>query len=189
MPGASPALARRYAEALYDVLEPDQREGALEVLRRVAKAWRASRELRRFLAAPMVPVEVRVAAVGEAIGQVIGHPLDMLLAMVLDRGRLELLALLADAFEAVIDENEGRQRVVVRAAVAPDESELQRLRKLAERLAGGPVKLQLKLDPSVLGGVRLECGNRVIDATLRGFLRQLAARVAQAPLSGNGSAR
>ena len=185
--GASPALAKRYAEALYDVLEEGQQEEALEVLRAVAAAWRQSRELRRFVAAPMVPVEVRVAALAEAIGRGIGHPLDMLLAMVLERRRLELLELLADSFEAVMEEHQGRRRVIVYTAVELSEAELERVRELAERVAGGAVKLEVRIDPEVIGGVRLQCGDTVIDATLRGYLTQLAHQLAATPVVGEAS--
>ena len=183
MPGATPALARRYAEALYDVLEANQREGALRVLQQVAKAWHSSRELRRFVAAPMVPVEVRVAALAEAAGVPIGHPIDMLLGMILARRRNELLSILPDAFEAVIDEHEGRRRVIIHAAVRPTDAELERLRSVAERIAGGEVNVQVRIDPALLGGVRLQCGDRILDATLKSFLRQLAQRLIETPIS------
>ncbi|MBC7287273.1 MAG: ATP synthase F1 subunit delta [Armatimonadetes bacterium] len=182
MAAVSPALARRYAEALYDVLDEPQREWTLRALRQLAWAWRQSRELRRFVAAPMVPADVRITALGEAAGTAIAHPLDDLLLMLLERGRHNLLLLLADAFERVIDERQGQRRVIVHTAVPLSSDEVPRIVELAHRIAGGPAKIELRVDPSVIGGIQLQCGDRVVDATLRGHLERLAREIAEAPL-------
>lgn len=184
MPAARSALARRYAEALYDVLDNEaERQDALALLRHLADFWRSERDFRRLLAAPHIKPERRVEAAGQLLGVPIGHPVDFFLAMVLERRRHDLLPLLPQAFETVMDDHAGVTRVIVTTAVPLDEASRSRLVRIAERFAGRRVRLEERVQPEVLGGACLRVGDRVLDFTLRTLLSRMVARVAAAPLS------
>jgi F-type H+-transporting ATPase subunit delta len=182
--GARPALARRYAEALYDALESDEaRAGALVVFRRLAELWRREREVRVFLAAPYIAAEKRVQSLGRILGAPLEHPLDFVLAMLLERRRQDLLALMPRAFEDVLDQRQGVTRVVVTTALALDAPARDRVEAVARRVAGGPVRLEEQTDPSLLGGLRLRIGDRLLDLSLSAQLARMVQWVAAAPLT------
>ena len=183
MAAARPALARRYAEALFDVLGGDvERREALALLRRLAQLWREERELRVLLAAPHISPERRVEAISRLLEVSVGHPLDFFLAMLFERRRHDLLPLLPEAFEAVMDERAGVARVIVTTATPLDRSSRARLARLGERLAGQPVRLEERVRPEVLGGLSLRLGDRLLDFTLRTLLSRMVERVASASL-------
>lgn len=181
-----PALARRYAEALYEVLETaEERERALRLARRLAEAWRAEPDVRVVLAAPSMPVAQRMGLIESLAGEALGHPMDYLAAMILERRRQDVLPLLPAALEEIMDEREGRTRVTVTTTAALDDDARARVARIAERVAGGPVKLEERVEAGIIGGLRMRVGDRLIDASLRGYLEQIVEQVASAPMTAS----
>ena len=187
MPRARPALAKRYAEALYELVAPEgQQEEALRALESVRELWRENGELRRALGNPLIPPRVRVQLMQTiSATEFPAHVVD-LLELILQRHRHFILPALADAFRAVLDEREQRVRVEAIAAVAVPEEFRQRLQRLAKRLAGPRAELVIKQDPSIIGGLILRIGDRVIDASVRGQLERLVQRIKHAPVAPAG---
>jgi F-type H+-transporting ATPase subunit delta len=178
-----PALARRYAEALYDVVEEEEREAVLAALRRVAEWWRQEPQVRRLLGTPNLPSEQRLEALEHLLGAPLVHPLDFLLLMLLERRRHGLIPLLPAAFEEVLDEQAQVTRVVVASAVELTEGQRRAVKALAQRLAGRAVRLEERVEPGLLGGLQLRIGDRLADASLRGHLERLVERLRQAPVA------
>ncbi len=183
-----PALARRYAEALYDVLGTDEeRDRALRLAQRVAEAWAADRDVRVVLGAPSMPVERRMELLATLAGEELGHPLDYLAKMILERRREAVFGLLARALEEVIDERKGLARVTVTTAAPMDDETRARVTAIAVRLAGGPAKVEEVVDAGVIGGLQMRVGDRLIDASLKGYLERIVEQVAAAPMSARAA--
>lgn len=86
-------------------------------------------------------------------------------------------SLLTRALKLVADER-GRTVATVFAAAAPDAGQLDRLRAVLAQRYGGDVALNLVIDPQVVGGIRVEIGDDVIDATVASRLNDLRQRLA-----------
>lgn len=86
-------------------------------------------------------------------------------------------ALLTRALRLVADER-GRTVATVYAAAAPDAAQLDRLRGILAQRYGSEVALNLVVDPAVIGGLRVEIGDDVIDATVSSRLNDLRQRLA-----------
>ncbi|MCD6351420.1 MAG: ATP synthase F1 subunit delta [Armatimonadetes bacterium] len=183
MATARPALARRYAEALYDQLEgPGEIERALRALSVLGELWQKTPQVRKLLLAPSISVEERVQMAGRlAGGEVPGAVLD-LLRLILERRRQSLLPLLHEALRQTRDEHQGVLRVVVTTAHPLDEEQRAEARQLAERLAGRKVELEEQVDPGLLGGLRLRVGDRLLDASLRAQLHRLIEELVSLPI-------
>ncbi len=72
----------------------------------------------------------------------------------------------------------GRTVATVFAAAALDPAQLKRLGASLSERYGAEVTLNLVVDPSVVGGVRVEIGDDVIDATVSSRLNDLRQRLA-----------
>lgn len=86
-------------------------------------------------------------------------------------------ALLTRALGLVADQR-GRTVATVYAASAPDAPQLERLRSVLSQRYGADVALNLVVDASVVGGMRVEIGDDVIDATVAARLNDLRQRLA-----------
>jgi len=91
-----------------------------------------------------------------------------------EAGRLPLAAAIHSLYEAQRAEAEGVIAVSASAAYALDEAEQKRIIELMARRFGKKVKLSTSIDESLSGGAVIRAGDSVIDASLRGRLKQLA---------------
>ena len=176
-------VARSYASALHDI---GQRHDAAdrfgEELDRFAALLRAEPRIRSFLLAPTVDADAKKGALRSALADDF-HPLLLnFLQVVLDKRRQRLLGEIATEYRAIRDEAKGRVRAEVTLARVPDERLEEDIRTaLAERL-GKVVIPEFKVDPKILGGVRVRYEDRVIDGTLRRRLLALRRAMLAADL-------
>lgn len=98
--------------------------------------------------------------------------------MLVENQRLGLLPGIAEQFEAERARAQRRETVEVRSAYPlGSEAEGAIARTMRERL-GHEVDLEVKVDPSIIGGVVIRAGDRVIDGSVKGRLAQLAGALA-----------
>ena len=84
------------------------------------------------------------------------------------------------SFDAMWAEENKLLPVSVTSAVELDEGIVEEIGKEIEEQTGRRVELSASVDPDVLGGLRLQVGNMVLDATVRNRLEQLRKQVAKA---------
>ena len=167
--------ATRYARALLDVLlkESTAEQGAQD-LGTVAALLAQFPELQRAFSNPAIPAARKRALVHELLPQLpLSAPVGKLLLMLAERDRLTLLPDLT----AVYQERLEQLQQVVRAEVTTAEPlAAEHLAALQQRLAsatGSTVRVTTRVDPSILGGVKVRVGSRLYDASLRSKLDQL----------------
>lgn len=175
------AIARRYARALFDVTAA---EGDLDRVERELEAFAAvvrdHGELRAALTHPAVsPSRKRavVAALVERAGPVT-PALAKLLLLVAERDRIRLLPELVEAFRERLLEHRRIVRAEVTAAVALPPDRLQALADGLSRATGREVRLEVRVDPSIIGGAVARVGSLVVDGSVAGQLERLKAELA-----------
>jgi len=89
-------------------------------------------------------------------------------------GRLALLPEVAAAFEELKAEDEGVLEAEITAAAKPADSAVKDLVKRLESKFGKKIEVSVKIDPELIGGVKIVIGDTVIDASVRGQLQELA---------------
>lgn len=177
------ALANHYARALADaVFAPnaglDARD-AVAQLRSVEELFSGSKDLARVLLSPAVSKTRKEAVVSKLVGEVGVHRLirNFLLVLVAHRRIAELSAMYRQ-FELVVDERLGWAPAEIASAhplSAPQKEEIERA--LGSKI-GKFIRAEYKVEPELLAGVRARVASREYDATLRGKLDNLRARLA-----------
>ena len=178
-------VAGRYAEALLRTAKPagtlvacaESYAGVLEVMA-------ASRELVIFLDSP----QVREQEKKEVLKKVFGPHLEPVLLdffnLLLDRNLTELLRDIGTVFAELVEADQGLVRVGVVTAIALPADLETKLRDKLAHVTGKSVILDKKVDPAVIGGVRVTLGDRVIDGTVRTNLDRLRKTLATAQVRG-----
>jgi F-type H+-transporting ATPase subunit delta len=168
----SEAIARRYAQAYFDLanqageVEPWGRE-----LERVAQAL-TDPEVARALENPRLRGPERAKLVGSLLESVEPRT-GNLVRLLVERGRLAALPAVVAHYRRLADRASGVVRAEVIAAVAVDEQAAARLRRTLSEKLGGEVETTVTQDPSILGGLVIRIGDRVIDGSVRTRLQQL----------------
>jgi F-type H+-transporting ATPase subunit delta len=167
------AIEQLAAQAAFAVAQDDGTLDATEEeLFRFGRATEESADLQMALTDPALSAETKAAIVGDLLDQratqatrtVLRHVAGHLHGRRIDAAVTELCELAAAQ----------RQRVVaqVRVAAPLDAGQEQRLTDALSRLAGRTVRLNIAVDPSVLGGVHVRVGEEVIDGTVANRLEQ-----------------
>jgi F-type H+-transporting ATPase subunit delta len=109
---------------------------------------------------------------------IVGDKLDEagknLIKLLIEYDRLALLPEIAAAFEELKAEAEGVLEAEITTATQPTDAEVQALVKRLESKFGKKIEANVKVDPEIIGGVKIIVGDTVIDASVRGQLQELA---------------
>ena len=168
-------IARRYAEALYGLAREQESVDQIEQeYRQILADVVEIPDVGRFLAHPLIAREKKDRLVDEAFPDLSGY-LRNLIHLLIRNGREDYLALI---YEEFLTRRSVEEEIVRVEVVTAREFSSEERRRLTDRLAGvlgRRVRLKERLDPSLLGGLRLEFDGQVIDGTLRAKLEGLRA--------------
>jgi F-type H+-transporting ATPase subunit delta len=180
---ASPAVARSYAKALFEIAkERGVAEPLGEELAQLAHLVVGTPGLAGFLSRPWVGVTVKRNAAIEIATRSNLTPLARdFFALVVAHGRVDHLEAIAAAYRGALDADAGRVRAHVRTAVAMSDDERKTLaNRIGRELGGKQVVLDERVDSTLLGGFVAEVGSLVVDGSLDGQLARLRGRLARA---------
>jgi F-type H+-transporting ATPase subunit delta len=175
-------VARRYARALVDVAAArGEGDGLRAELDRLSALYAESSELRLVLRHPAIPTEKKTAVVAAlSPGGKPSEVLARLIALLVERDRVELLPFVAAAYVRLWNAQRGVVEAEAVSARALDETEAQAVAAAAGRAMHKQVELRRRVDPSLMGGLLLRMEGRVYDGSMRARLRALRARLAGA---------
>ncbi len=97
--------------------------------------------------------------------------------LLVQNNRLNLVRQIGRLYEELRAENEGYIEVDVSTAYSLSKVDRQQLTKSLEKALGKSVRLQVEIDKSLIGGVIIRAGDKVIDGTIKGQLEQLSKRL------------
>ena len=173
------SAAHRYAKALFGLARDDHRHREVRgELERLVALFDSSRDLRDALLTPRHPASERKGALRAIAAQAGVSPLvQNFLSYLIDQRRLIDLPAIVRAFQAFADEAEGLLTAEVVSASPLDDRRKDRLRRALSERTGREVRLQIEVDPKLIGGAIAKVGDLVFDGSLRTQLRQLRANL------------
>jgi F-type H+-transporting ATPase subunit delta len=156
----------------------------------VAETLAGSRELRRALVSPDVPRAKKSAVLGALFGEKTTPLVGRFLKLVVSKGREEALADVLAAYQTQRDREQGIQEVSVRAAKPLSGADEAALVKRLESLTGNNVRLAVKVEPELIGGLVVRVGDTVYDGSVRNQLAALREQMqtARTVSRGDGAA-
>ena len=168
------AVARRYAQALFELLEQSNIEATRAALNGLGAAVKDSASLRHVVASPAFGVDEKIAVLGE-LGSRLGCPPigKTFLAQLVKKNRVGFLPEIAEAFAKLVDESKGTQPVTVSSAAALSSAEQDRIKTRLRDTLKREVDVTFQVDASHLAGVQIHIGSGVVDSTVRGRLRAM----------------
>jgi len=173
--GDMAVLARRYAGALYDLAQDQKQLDAVAAdLRILRNLGRESAEFHLLVSNPHIARADLVKAVRQIAAVAKFSPLTSnFLALVAQNRRLPQLTAICDAFLAQLAARRGEFTAEVRTAQALTTTQQEQLAAQLHVLAGGKVHLMVAEDKSLLGGITVKIGSRLIDASIKSKLAKL----------------
>jgi F-type H+-transporting ATPase subunit delta len=171
---ATPRVASRYAKSLLTLAE-ERKE--LDVVERdihlVLNTVKASAELERLLASPVLKPDQKQRVL-DAVFKPHLSPLMMeFITILVRKGRVGILAAVAEACVMVIRTMKGIQTAEVITAAPLEGAAKDRILAELKRLHNGDVELKESVNPELIGGFVLRVEDRMLDASVRRSLNRL----------------
>jgi len=168
-----------YAEALMSLAKAQElTERFGEDVRSLISMMADSADLKDFVANPFIKPDSKKAALQQIVGDQL-HPLmRSFLLLLVDRRRISYVEGIGKQYLALLRTLNQTVLAEVTSAVALNDAQKQTVREKVIAMTGAhQVELETKLDPDLIGGVIIQVGSQIIDASLRGQLRRISLRL------------
>jgi F-type H+-transporting ATPase subunit delta len=168
-------LAERYAAALFDLADEQKTlDGVASDLAALRGLIRDSGDLRRLIRSPVVTRDVQRKAVVALAERAGFQPITRnFLGLLAQNRRLFALPQMADSFLERLAQRRGEVTAQIVAAQELTEKQREALNERLRRWVGGKVAVDLRVDPSLLGGLVVKLGSSMVDASLKSKLARL----------------
>lgn len=160
-----------YSDVMFELAEETGRiEEVMEDLQAVAKLLADEPDFMTLLTSPKLKEDEKVRMIRRVFGGRV-NPLTLdFLSVLARRNRVSFLNGIAGRYEDLYDVLRNRKRVEVTLAKAPTEDELTRLRADLKEAIAAEVKLTVRVDPTIIGGIVIRKGDQVIDNSVKYIL-------------------
>jgi F-type H+-transporting ATPase subunit delta len=177
------ALARVYARSLFELAQKaggqPKIEETLAELDDILELARTDARFGEFLASRILTPKARGASLGKIFGGRVSDLTLNFLRVLNAKDRLQHLPPIIAAFDQMVQEEFGRIEVNVYTATAAQPAELDAIRQRLKSVLGKEPVVHAYAEPSMIGGLKLQIGDRLIDASIASSLRKLRDRLNQ----------
>jgi F-type H+-transporting ATPase subunit delta len=171
-------IARPYAEAIFALAEAGGALGKWSQTLAVMAAVAANPELRAATGDPNLSADQVYGLFAGACGDLVTEAQN-LVRVLIENGRLATLPEIRDIYEELKNAREGVVEALITSAYPLDSGQLSTLVAELEQRFKRKVKPQVEVDAALIGGVRMQVGDEVIDGSVRGKLAAMALALAK----------
>ena len=159
--------ALEYGKALFEITEELHKSDAvLAEVKLVSELFSANPDYSKLLDTPAVPKDERIALISEAFGSLDSH-LTNLIKILSEKRITHLFGRVAEEYLALYDLSRGIVRAEAISAVALTEGQKAKLISKLEAALSKTVKLTCKVDPTILGGMKIRYSGIQLDGSVK----------------------
>jgi F-type H+-transporting ATPase subunit delta len=176
-------IARPYAEALFAAARAGKdgkgsgQAGPWTAAVDAIAGLVANPQAAESLANPALSDAQRYDLIAALAGQTLPAPVAQLLKVVIENNRLAVLPEVAAQFHALRNAAEGSADCIIESAFAMSPADVTGLVTALEKKFPFQLKPEVRLNPQLIGGVRVTVGDRVLDSSVRARLDAMQARL------------
>ena len=171
----SSEISEPYAQALMSLAQQnDLADQFGDTFRDLDALLSESQEFKDFVLNPVIKNEDKKAVLKQVMGDANPY-LTNFIMLLIDKRRIIFLESIVEQYLSLLRK---RNQIVLAEVTSAQELNDEQKGKIVERVKGiveaRDVELKTKVDPSLIGGVIIKVGSKVIDASLRGQLRRIS---------------
>ena len=167
-----------YGQALFEAArELDKVDLILEEGEAMANLFQEEPELMEFVATPTVAPVKKKAAIGKIFDGRVSPELVNLLYVLVDKGRGRHFGRIIRRYKALLDESKGFALGTIYSVNPLTPEQLQKFEASTGKLIKKQVHLENKIDPALIGGVKVLIEGKIIDASVKTRLVHLGESI------------
>jgi F-type H+-transporting ATPase subunit delta len=175
-------MAGRYATALFELaLEQKAVDAVRNDLDRFDAMLADSEDLRRLVRSPVFTAEEQSKALGAVLDKAgIAGLAANFLQLVARNRRLFAVRDMVKAYRALVARHKGEVTAQVKVAEKLSDAHLAALKDALKSVTKQEVRLDLEVDPAIIGGLVVKLGSRMVDSSLRTKLNSIKIAMKEA---------
>lgn len=167
-------VSKRYAEAFFGLMSEKNLLDQGEVdLKEISRIYQEVEEFRRFLEHRRIPASDKKEIMRRLFKKKVHRYTLNFLLLLCDRHRESGLQDICHCFFEMALQARNITEAEVRSAVPLSEEDLKAIGQRLTQVTGSEIRLHTAIDPSLLGGVVVKVGDKVIDGSIAQRLRKL----------------
>jgi len=168
-------VGERYAQALFDLANEQKEVAAVEAdLRSLKTALAESRDLRVLVASPKFSSEDKGRALSAIAAKARFKPTTQkFLGLLAANGRASVLPSTITSFQALAAKARGAVSAQVTTALPLTAAQSKGVAAALRQALGKDPEIETRVDPAILGGIKVQVGSRLFDASLKSKLDSL----------------
>ncbi|MGQ9805570.1 MAG: F0F1 ATP synthase subunit delta [Chlorobiales bacterium] len=180
----SALVGRRYAAALYDIAKAQNKVADFSKdCDLIASTIKASKELLNAIKSPVINQEKKLTLLKAVFSGKVSKQLEDALVLMVRKGRAPIIPDVMKEFQAILDEQSGIVVSLVESAIPLTESEKQIIAQKLEAISGKKIRIENKINPTLIGGFTARIGDTVIDGSVKHKLERLKEELRQVSLN------
>lgn len=169
-------VGKLYAQALFELsLESDSLDKVCTELKQCRKIFDENPQLVKLLNSPVILRTEKQEVINKIFGE--SGVVHDFICLVTDNNRISYFGKMTDAFIQHYNQHNNITEMTVVTSVPLKSEQKAKLVKKLEQKSGKTVKLNEKVDPSIIGGIILKMGNSQIDNSIKGRLEAVAKQL------------
>jgi F-type H+-transporting ATPase subunit delta len=167
-------VAKRYASALFELSkEADIVATHQQQLEFILSIFEQNKELKTVLAHPKVTETEKKELLNSVLSKFADRLIGNFFSILIDKNRQGNIQDIIKEYIILADDYNNVERTLVVSVLPLEQSELEKLTVKLSKMFNKNIVITNKVDKSILGGLLVKVGDRVIDGTLRGKINAL----------------
>lgn len=169
-------VARPYAKALYELARKyDKLKPWLSELALLANVVVEPKVAAALAAPDLVPARRGKLLLSVVESEKLDPLLQNFVIVLSDNGRLNVMPAIFEQYRELALSEEQTRQAVVYSAFPPEDGELDALVAKLEGRLGSKLQIRVEVDPALIGGIKIEFGDQVLDMSVQSKLNALTA--------------
>lgn len=161
-------VARRYSQALFEVgKEENKLDEYLEEIKLIGDVCSEYKDFFELLKTPKISISEKKDVFEETFEGKISKEVSNFLKIILDKRRINNIFEITKEYEKLVDKHNGVVKADAYTTTPLEEETLKLLEENLSKTTDKKVKLTNKIDETLIGGVKIILGDKVIDGTLK----------------------
>lgn len=165
------ALAKRYAKAIFELANEAKKLDDINAEFNLLYDMLSEKEFSQFINNPLISSENSIKvikAVAEKMG--LSELSKNIIILLCKNGRLKNLPSIIESLKELVRENKGIVLAKVTSASDLKKDQLEKMQRSLEKSLNSKIELQSETDSSIIGGIILQFGSKMLDASVAGKL-------------------
>ncbi len=179
MSTATSEVAAPYAQALLSIAQSSNQVDELSAIASdLLNLLKASGDLSDLLASPITNSDVKKGVLNTVLGDDANRSMKNFLMLLVDRGRIYLLAPILQEFQVKVRALKQTVLAEVTSAIPLSDEQTETVRQKVQGITQATsIEIVAQVDPDLIGGVIIQIGSQVLDASIRGQLRRIGLQL------------